>query len=366
MSPDRLPNTDLASEQPEAKPINRLIRKGEDTLPAHFQRNFVQAGRIVENADGGDIEMGIVALPQEENLPPSGKFWKMVKGLRGKQTEETPVPPVPVAARPALHEDEFVPGKHVELAKEMPSVVLEDGTRYGISINVPSCLTAHEWEDFEEEVRSGELIKTGRKIEIGKKKRGLAVVVRTDDGQPLIRVKLGRKNLPIFQEMLAGGFGPTENPARKQLLIENRSTLKGKTGLGVGEEKEEQSVEEPMLFSSLQGNEGVGTIADRKGVIEVVVYEAFDKRISEIVEEPLPAIVDIRDSFRHTFGGGGLTKGEFLGSRQSAGETTFGKGRREKVNTCGVQIIRPVAAFRVVLVGESGEDQMEMAEEVRK
>ena len=44
------------------------------------------------------------------------------------------------------------------------------------------------------------------------------------------------------------------------------------------------------------------------------------------------------------------------------GETTFGKPKKEKVNIRGVKDLKPLAAFRMVLVGENVAEGLEMKE----
>ena len=357
MTPDRLPG----AERPEPKPINRLVVTAEDKLPEHFKANHVDGGRVVEDTDKGRVEVRIVALPPKDGRSALGKFWGRVKARLGgpQQAGETELTPTPVAARPQLYADKFTTGQHVQLMGHMPYVVLEDGTRYGIVVDVPAGLQG-EWERFEAPASDGVFTFSNR-IEIGQRKRGLAVVVRTDDGQPLIRQDLGTTTLRSFQEMLSGGFKQSgADPSREQLMIKHRTTVQRTPSLGVGEEKESQSTQEALLFSALGSNEGVGTVDDKKGRIEVIVYEVVEKQVSEIVETPLPGLLDTRSRFDDTLGGGMKSFGGGVRGGFSAGETSFGKETRRKVNVQGVVVEKPLAAFQVVLVGELPEQEIEM------
>jgi len=357
MTPDRLPG----AERPEPKPINRLVVTAEDKLPEHFKANHVDGGRVVEDTDKGRVEVRIVALPPKDGRSALGKFWGRVKARLGgpQQAGETELTPTSVAARPQLYADKFTTGQHVQLMGHMPYVVLEDGTRYGIVVDVPVGLQG-EWENFKAPANDGGF-GFGNKIEIGQKRRGLAVVVRTDNGQPLVRQDLGTTTLRSFQEMLSGGFKQSgADPSREQLMIKHRTTVQRTPSLGVGEEKESQSTQEALLFSALGSNEGVGTVDDKKGRIEVIVYEVVEKQVSEIVETPLPGLLDTRSRFDDTLGGGMKSFGGGVRGGFSAGETSFGKETRRKVNVQGVVVEKPLAAFQVVLVGELPEQEIEM------
>lgn len=359
MTPDRAPE----AESPGRKPIQLLIQIGQDELPAHFKKNRVEGGIVVEDTEQGRVEISVVALPPEDKRSTLGKFWNRVKAALGSQQPETAkLPPTPVATRP-IYSDEYRPGEHVQLMAHMPYVVLEDGTRYGIAVSVPAGLLG-QWENFEEPVTDGNLIGFSNQIKIGQRRKGLAVVIRTDDGQPLMRKDLSTTTLQLFQEMLSEGFQLVESdPSRAQCLVDQRTTVKKGPSLEVGEKRKDQSTQEALLFSALGANEGVGTVDDKKGRIEVVVYQVIEEQVSEIIDRPLPSVFAIRDSVRDLFGsdrGGGTKSGGILSGGYSAGKTDFGKETRRKVDIQGVKVERPLAAFQLVLVGEIPGRAMEM------
>lgn len=355
-------------EDPEIKPIHRLIetRPGEreQILPSYFNKNYVVDGEVVQETPKGKIRVSIVALPPEKQEPAfltqllqgeiSAAFGQvdLPRFLKKKSKTEDLASATPVVARPRMGSDEFDPNKHVQLMGHMPHVVLEDGTRYGIVVNIPAGLS-EQWEDFEGPA-DGDFL--GNTIEVGRRKRGIAVAVRTDDGQPLLREQLESTQIPIFQEMLAGKFNIVKSdPSREALLITSRSTVKKQKPSKLGEETTNDSTEQSLIFRNLQETQGVGTVADKKGKIEVVVYQVVIKEIRAIIEKPAP-------SFRNLFGGdmygGGMTMRG--GGGFSAGQTTFGKETRKEVKISKVRLEQPLAAFQLVLVGERAEAQMEM------
>lgn len=354
-----LNSTDILTE---LKPIYRLIEEGKETLPDHFKKNVVKNGVVQEATEKGVVKMSIVALPPEDEKSALGKFWNKIKWLV-KRTKEEKLPPVPVATEPKLSSDEFKPGHHVQLMGHMPYVVMENGTQYGISVEIPAGITG-EWEQFDEPANElGGLIKSVTKREIGQRRKSLAVVFRTNDREPLIRRDLWTTKFSSFQEILTGGFSPVEGAeGREQFTLRERVTVEKPRiqPLAVGEEQKAVSTKEKLIFTSLGENIGVGTVDDKSWKIEVVVFEVIERQVSEIIETPLPIL---ETSFRvgDTLRMGGGLRSFWGGGGFSAWTTSFGKPKSEKVNISGVIVQKPLAAFQVVLVGEMDNKEMGMA-----
>lgn len=161
--------------------------------------------------------------------------------------------------------------------------------------------------------------------------------------------------------MLAGGFQATVDPTRDQVMITKRSTVQKKPVV-VGEEVKSKTTEQDLIFTAL-GNNEQGTTTDKKGIIEVVLYQVTEKKVSEIIKKPRPEIQNIQFGIRSGMKSfeEGTKEGGF-----STGETTFGRETRRKVNIQGVQVDKPLAVFRVVLVGEMPEKNIQMLEQPRQ
>jgi hypothetical protein len=341
-------------------PINRLITFGTSKIPELLKRATLtgKAPRLSLEIEHptltGEINFEVLALPQP-NV--KSRFWGKVLGRLSNTKEE--LKPTTVQINPSIYSDMFKPGYHTQLMVHNPYVVLEDGTHYALCATAPDTLSG-QWEDFEGPP-PGEFFST--KIEIGKKRRSLAMVVRVDDGKPLIRQsEESYSDLEIYQEMLVGFQPAQRTPNTIYAAVAKRVTVPAKKvgALKVGQETETKGTEEDLIFSIPPKGKIKGDVEDKKGLVEVVVYLVEDRKISEIIEKPpqLPQThFEFGDGMR-TLGGG--IKGF------SPGETTYGKETRKKVDITGVGIIEPLAAFHVVLVGENPEIQqtMELGEPV--
>lgn len=341
---------------PELKPIYNLINTGNPLLPELHKKNVVQNGIIEAETEKGRMSVSVVALPPEDARSGLQKFWDKV---RRKVTTEDSLPPTPLVIQPRLYADEFRPGEHVQLMGHMPHAVLENNTRYGISVKIPAWLTDGEWEEFSGPVDTWMFNLWTQATEVGRRRKSFAVVVRTDDGQPLLRQKIESSRIPVFQEMLAG-FKPEDGKGNWRAFIDRRRTVtKSKPSSELGETQQNSAVEESLIFTSLGENVWVGTTSDHKWKVQVVVYEVTEKEIKEIVETPRDfGFMSSGNDIGTLLWGGALKMGGWF----SAGRTSYGKETKRKVNSTGVRIEKPIAAFELVLVGEMPGKEMEMIE----
>jgi len=89
-------------------------------------------------------------------------------------------------------------------------------------------------------------------IEIGKRRQSLAMVVRVDDGQPLIRQQLeSHTGLEIYHEMLSGFQPGQKDPDIIYSAIARRLTapVKKAKSMEIGESETSKAVEQDLIFS---------------------------------------------------------------------------------------------------------------------
>lgn len=331
------------------KPIFRLVNTDAEKIPGLLKQVSVGPGgaHLAMPVTGGEIKLELLAFPQPER---AGGFWVSLIPRFLRRREESLIP-VPLQIHPAIRTDEYKPSFHTQLMVHHPYAVVKDGTHYGLRFTAPASLCG-QWEDFEalQEIVWAQ----GKKItEVGKKMKSLSAVARVDGGQPLIRMQQSGSPLEVFLEMLAGFEKPDNSPDFFGALISQRITVhQKKVGqLGVGEETKSKGTEENLIFTIPAEGTIQGNVVDNKGLIEVIVFNVFQKIIRQIIEEP---IIPHRPSVR----AGGV---DTLMTREFApGQTTFGEKRTEEVNISGVEVIDALAAFGLVLVGERKEADLEM------
>ena len=89
---------------------------------------------------------------------------------------------------------------------------------------IPGWLVVGEWEEFSGPADTWILNLWIKTTEVGRRRKSYAVVVRTDDGQPLLRQKIQSSHIPVFQEMLKG-FKPVDGTGNGRAFIDRRSTV---------------------------------------------------------------------------------------------------------------------------------------------
>ena len=201
--------------------------------------------------------------------------------------------------------------------------------------------------------------------EVYKERKGVAVAVRVDGKHPLAqREEKGYLGNSVFREMLIGGFRPAQKQegmsytGATQRVTENANNRKQPA---VGEEVKDKATVEDLIFR-FSDEEGAEAPEKEKGVVEVIVFEVTEDEVMEVVKTPVSraSIIKPFGNFDDWFGVRGGTK-TFSGGFKT-GETKFGKPKHEKVSISGIRDLKPLAAFRMVLVGEKPQDGLEMKE----
>ena len=347
----------MSAEKLGAKPLNRLINKGNNELPKLLKKTRVQDGRLLAETELGGMEVQLIAIPPRKNQNMlSLAFWQDQIARFGRANPEQ-LPATPLAIQPKQAFDGFDPSTHVQLMAHHPYVVLKDKTQYGIAITVPGGLQG-QWENFKEGV-PGDFL--GTKTQIGRRRTSLAVVVRTDGGQPLmIQEQPSNVYSSIHQEMLAGGFQPIEGDSsqRERMVISKRSIAQKTSELGLSEHSRSRAQEQDLVFSLTEQGRSAGTVEDSKGLVEVVVYSIVEEEISEVIEKHSPIIVNTASAAHSVVGdqpslGGGFRKG--IGGGYQSGQTEFGKPKRTTAKIKSVRVEKPVAVLKVLLVAEDAD-----------
>ncbi|MEK7376098.1 MAG: hypothetical protein AABZ57_02870 [Candidatus Margulisiibacteriota bacterium] len=332
-----------------SRPMNRLVELGRELIPDMVRATGVsEDGRyVVSHHEQGDFRFGLFAIPQPEM--PTGFFRRTL--LRMELTRLEELPPVGLKIHSRIGADEFKTGFHTQLMGLNPYSVLEDRTHYGLLVYAPKALIGG-WEDFQAPSEGlYNLFKLSNRTEIGRRRISLGVVFRVDDDQPLIRQQVESRSVPVFCEMLTGFRDSHRYPDLVYSVINQRSTVPiRRAGLGVGEEESLRATTENMIFSIPGEGEIEGNLKDSKGLVTAIVFSMFDKKIVEIINTPIQVSMPSAVPNIPT-----LTMRGY-----SPGETTFEKPQRSRVDIAGIQLIEPLAAFRMALVAERPDLGYEM------
>ena len=357
------------------KPINHLVEVDKWRIPELLTKPELAGGKLEAQTKQGPIGLEIWVLKQPPEPPSmtsrllsyanyaSPVFW--VRSLLGTvpKTEGTTAKPVPLAIAPKKASEVAGLPTHLdpmpELMYHIPHVVMQDDTHYAIRITAPETLVQTEWKD----IPRGHYIHddNGQRMEVvGKQKEGYAVVVRVNDGEPLMRQKQLTTRLEVYREIL-GGIKPAsqkkepepmpEERGKASVVISKRTTVLEKPKeLGVGETASKQSsIEEPLIFKVSADGSAQGSLDDKQGKIQVVVYRVLAQEVKELI--PAPEV-----DFGHLLGD---TRGlSFVGPLRggfSAGSTAYGEAKPKKVDISGVQVREAVAAFELVCVASNDE-----------
>lgn len=335
----------------------------------------VKEGGLSVETPQGTIGVELYAFPAPEGETQIPFLQRVL--LRKKAEQPSPVQ---VAVEPTVQYDYFKKGEHTPLMGWYPHAVLQEGTRYGVVVTAPSGIAQQDWSEQKERTRTmGGLISLPATVwedgveyevrEIYKERKGLAVAVRVDGKHPLAqRQEKGYTGGIINREMLIGGFRPAQrHKGLVYTVAAQRVTEMAKNGKNVpnvGEEVEAKATAEDLIFA-LVSEEGAEAPEKEKGVVEVIVYEATEDEVTEVIKTPKPKVelwqpASDWDLTRNVTLGGEMKS---FGSRSfQTGETKFGKPKREKVTISGVKDLKPIAAFRMVLVGENVAEGLEMKE----
>jgi len=329
----------------------------------------------------GDDEIGVGVFALPPSRKPHKGFWDTIaqrieRGAKLPTTRLRIESPIPF--------DEALPGLHTPISALHPYVVMEDGTKYGIGVWVPSSLIG-KWSGERERPQGGndflKLYATG-KIEVYRQRQNVALLVRLNSDTPIaeqrIQMTIGD---PVRREMLVGvnetiieGKNYTSSVVTKrQVLLRNQSSPASE---GNGDKQEAETYDLVFRKVAQRGTKENATF-DQKGLVDVIVAACTDDQVTEIRTQPVPSrpILDsdylgfgVRSSIQ-TLGGDNLRgmggfKGTFGGFRDSTvkGETEFANRQVEKVNIHTVRDLRPIARFRLALVGSGGAILTGMAE----
>lgn len=365
----------LVKKFPEFKlkspePITVLIppEKAPGVMLKHVE---VRGGGLIVETPQGAIGVELYAFPTPEDETPVPFLQRIF--LREKAEKPTPVQ---VAIEPIVQYDGFKQGEHTPLMGWYPHAVLQDGTRYGVVVTAPTSITQQDWSEQKERVRTlGGLISLPATVwedgieynvkEVYREHKGLVVAVRVDGKHPLAqRQEKSWTGGIINREMLIGGFRPAKKEDGLSYTVAaqrvTETSRNEKNGPGVGEETNSRATAEDLIFRFVD-EEGAEAPENEKGVVEVIVFEATEDEVTEVIKTPKlkvevlqPRLDDWDLSPKR---GVPMSYKSF-----QVGETQFGKPKREKVTITGIKDVKPLAAFRMVLVGENVSEDLEMRE----
>lgn len=362
MDAQRRPNPqELGIKPPE--PITVFIPP-EKAPEEMLKQVTVADGSLSVETPRGKIEVELYAFPATGDEPQIPFF----KRIFEKKPE--PPKPVQVAIEPSKHYGDFEKGRDIPLMGWYPYAVLQDGTRYGVAVNVPTELTQQGWSEQKERPR----ITTGGLFtmpatewiseveyeikEVFRERKNIVIAVRVDGKYPLAqRQEKGWHGGIVNRELLLSGFRPAQKEEGKSYaVVDKRITEVGKDDRkapGVGEEVKSKADIQDLIFTLISG-EDVEAPEKEKGVVEVIVCEATEDEVSEVIKTPKPRL-EIYHSPREW--DQGLAFKSFI-----PGQTKFSEPKREKVTIGGIKDLKPIAAFRMVLVGENTTEGLEMKE----
>ena len=341
-----------------------------------FQTPQLQENRYLSVSFGDEeIGIGIFALPPSRK--PRKGFWDMIAQRLGRGEK---LPATRLRIEPSIPYDEALPGLHTPISAMHPYVVMENGTRYGVGVWVPNSMIG-EWSAERERPQGGEgllqLYATG-KVEVYRQRQNVALLVRLNGDTPIAEQKIQMAVADsIRREMLIGvSDTPVEGNnytsslvTKRQVLLRDNSSTSPE---GNGEKQPAETYD--LVFNTVtqRGTKENATF-DQKGLVDVIVATCTDDEVTEIRTQPVSHPIIDSDCGggylgRRSFGGFGtrsldlgVTKG---GLRDSTikGETSFANREVQKVNIRTVRDLRPIARFRLALVGSGGPIVAEMSE----
>lgn len=348
-----------------------------DQLSQHnFQTPQLPENRYLSVSFGNEeIGVGVFALPPSRK--PRRGFWSIIAQRLGQGEK---LPATRLRIEPPIPYDKALPGLHTPISVMHPYVVMENGTRYGIGVWVPRSMIG-EWSAERERPQGGndllKLYATG-KVEVYRQRQNVALLVRLNGDTPIAeqRVQMAVAD-PVRREMLIGvSDTPVEGKdytsslvTKRQVLLRDNSSVSTE---GNGEKQPAETYD--LVFNTVaqRGTKENATF-DQKGLVDVIVATCTDDEVTEIRTQPISyPKVDLDSgggySDLRSFGSFvtrslnlGVTKGGFRDSTVK-GETSFTNREVQKVNIRTVRELRPIARFRLALVGSGGPIVAEMSE----
>lgn len=325
----------------------------------------------------GDEEIGVGVFALPPSRKPRKGFWNAIAQRLGRGEK---LPATRLRIEQQIPYDEALPGLHTPISALHPYVVMENGTRYGVGVWVPKSMIG-EWSTERERPQGGndlfKLYATG-KVEVYRQRQNVALLVRLNGDTPIAeqRIQMAVAD-PVRREMLVGvsdtpveGKGYTSSlVTKRQVLLRDNSSVSTE---GNGEKQPAETYD--LVFNTVaqRGTKENATF-DQKGLVDVIVATCTDDEVTEIRTPPISH--SILDS---DFGGGflglrsfggfgtrsldlGVTKEGFRDSTVK-GETSFTNREVQEVNIRTVRELRPIARFRLALVGSGGPILAEMSE----
>lgn len=342
----------------------------------NFQTPELKENRYLSVSFGDEeIGIGISALPPSRK--PHRGFWSVIAQRLGRGEK---LPATRLRIEPLIPYDEALPGLHTPISAMHPYVVMENGTRYGVAVWIPKSMIG-EWSAERERPQGGndlfKLHATG-KVEVYRQRQNVALLVRLNGDTPIAeqRIQMAVAD-PIRREMLIGvSDTPVEgNDYTSSLVTKRQVLLRDNSSVSTEGNGEKQPAETYDLVFNTVAKRGTKENAtfDQKGLVDVIVATCTDDEVTEIRTQPIsyPKVdSDFGGGYSglRSFGGFGtrsldlgVTKGGFRDSTVK-GETSFTNREVQKVNIRTVRELRPIARFRLSLVGSGGPILATMSE----
>lgn len=328
--------------------------------------------------DGQEVAVGVLAFPPQE--PRAVGFWAKIAEKVGKKVSpKEELPPSRLRIEPPIDFDDAKRGHHTPISALHPYVVMEDGTTYALSVFLPKKWIEKEWSELKERPESGKLYESYEKLgttEVYRQRNSVALLVRLNGNIPLAerRREASNKNIPIRNEMLLG-INEEAEPERPYIVATvGKRIVRYENGSGNSQQDngETESTEVSDLVFNVVAEQGTKENAtlDNKGLVEVIVVRCIDDEVIErIIKSKQYSKVNLpRTNSHDDLAMRGLSL-DVLKLESSAtpdstikGETRFINTRKESVSIISVKDIKPVALFRLALVGSGGPITAPMSE----
>lgn len=330
--------------------IRRVSSIEDDKIPILVKQVRLEWDRLVFNSsDYGTFSVGVSALAPER-YQSKRKLMRFLNRSKNKTDNQW----VPLKISPRIPLETFNTELHTQFMWRMPYIVLEDWTRYEITLDSPVLTDSEAWGEFEEEVNNPNDFINITKI-IWKRKKAITAVVRVD-WKPLLTQEYWKFLKYEIEQLFWWRWS-----------IRNKVQLKSaEIGWALWDEQNLNSIQQSLLFKTAN-DVGVWNVDDKQWLIEVVFYETTIMEISETVKTPkfsTSALTNFWWSLdfwwsmywwmQMKWWWGWLIKWWFSG-----GGTSFWQEKREKVKVTQARVEKPIAAFEFTLVAEMIDQQME-------
>jgi hypothetical protein len=333
---------------------------------------IVDSRHLSLSIEGKEVAVGILALPPKE--PSTSAFWTKILQKTHLSSGKNKLSPTQLRIEPQIDFDDAKKGLHTPLSVLHPYVIMEDGTRYGIGIRVPKEWTG-KWSEPKERPGNGMFFYHNRTTEVYRQKNGVALLIRLDGITPLAesRTDSGIKGLELSRTEMFIGFSESEDESSPNAvtLVSHRQVLHPKNypEPDLGEKQKEKADVCDLEFHVVaqRGTEKNATFDD-KGLVEVIVARCVMDEVIEKITKPQVISNDPLDSpfvLRSSFYLDMTPESDEKSSTPDStlkGETKFTNERREKVQIESAKDIKPVARFKLALVGPGGPITKSMTE----